>query len=115
VKAAIEVARKAGAVSGAVYLVYKAISVGFAPQVIAIGSSHDQAISLAEQHVDEEHYEWTDTRWSSCDVARQSRPALDYPDGEPVEVWSNACSSTRSMCSPWKHSDSRGGRGCESL
>jgi hypothetical protein len=55
VKAAIEVARKAGAVSGAVYLVYKAISVGYAPQVIAIGSSHDQAISLAEQHELSQH------------------------------------------------------------
>jgi transcriptional regulator with XRE-family HTH domain len=87
VRAAIEAARKAAVVSGAVYLVYKAFSVGFEPQVIGIGSSRDQAVRLAEQHVDEEQYQWTDSGWSTWDVERLSRPALDFPDREPVEVW----------------------------
>jgi hypothetical protein len=87
VKAAIEVARQAVVTSGAVYLVYTAFSVGFEPQVIGIGSTQDQAIRLADRHVDEEQYEWTDTDWSSWDGQRLSRPALDSPDREPVEVW----------------------------
>jgi hypothetical protein len=81
------VARQAAVMSGTVYLVYKAFSVGFEPQVIGIGSSQGQAIRLAEQHVNEEQYEWTDTGWSSWDVERLSRPALDFPDREPVEIW----------------------------
>jgi hypothetical protein len=87
VKAAIEVARRAAVRSGAVYLVYKAFSVGVEPQVVGVGSSQDQAIRLADQHVDVEQYEWTDTDWSSWDGQRLSRPALDFPDREPIEVW----------------------------
>jgi hypothetical protein len=86
VKAAIEVARRAAARPAGVYLVYKAFGAGVEPQVIGIGSTREQAIRLAEQHLDQEQYEWLDAGWSASDVGRLSRLALAFPDRKPVEI-----------------------------